>query len=165
MKKISITTGLIALAISAFSVGVQAKPNLSITPISEAQANAMRSQGVARGSSISTTVTIGNQDVQPNTVCDQHGNKYKTAAHARRIGLSDADFGTTYCNGYKPHLRQKWLAKQAKIIMQHAVATYTVRKGDTLYKIAKRYETTVERLVQINKLKSTTIHIGQILKV
>jgi LysM repeat protein len=165
MKKTIITTGLIALAVSAFSAGVQAKPNLSITPISEAQANAMRSQGVSRGSSISTTVTIGGRGVRSNTVCDQHGNKYRTAAHARRVGLSDADFGATYCDSYKPHLRQKWLAKQAKVIIKHAVAMYTVRKGDTLYRIAKRYETTVERLMRINKLRSTTIHIGQTLKV
>ncbi len=165
MKKSIITTSLIALAVSAFSVGAQAKPNLSITSISEAQANAMRSHGVSRGSSISTTVTIGGKNVQSNIVCDEHGNKYRTIAHARRAGLSHSEFGATYCDSYKPHLRQRWLARQARVIIKHAVALYRVHKGDTLYKIAKRYETTVERIMRINHLRSTTIHVGQTLKI
>ena len=139
MKKSIITTSLIALAVSAFSVGAQAKPNLSITSISEAQANAMRSHGVSRGSSISTTVTIGGRDVQS-------GHR---VTHLRVNNKA----------------RQKWLAKQAKVFIKHAVAMYEVRKGDTLYKIAKRYNTTIERIMRINKLRSTTIQVGQILEV
>lgn len=34
---------------------------------------------------------------------------------------------------------------------------YTVRQGDTLYSIAKRFETTVERLSQINSISDTNI--------
>ncbi len=139
MKKSIITTSLIALAVSAFSVGAQAKPNLSITSISEAQANAMRSQGVSRGSSISTMVTIGGRDVQSG----------HQVTHLR----------------VNNKVRQKWLARQAKVFIKHAVAMYEVRKGDTLYRIAQRYNTTVERIMRINKLRSTTIHVGQILEV
>lgn len=39
--------------------------------------------------------------------------------------------------------------------------TYTVKKGDTLAKIAKKYKTTVEQLQKINQLTSTTININQ----
>lgn len=41
--------------------------------------------------------------------------------------------------------------------------TYTVRKGDSLYSIAKKYDTTVDRLKQLNNLKSNLLSIGQIL--
>jgi len=38
---------------------------------------------------------------------------------------------------------------------------YTVKKGDTLYSIAKRFNTTVEVLKEINGLKSNALSIGQ----
>lgn len=44
---------------------------------------------------------------------------------------------------------------------KRAVKYYQVQKGDTLYSIAKKYETTVANLKKINDLKSNTISIGQ----
>ena len=41
------------------------------------------------------------------------------------------------------------------------IATHKVRKGDTLYNIARRYNITVETLKAYNGLKDTTISIGQ----
>ena len=38
---------------------------------------------------------------------------------------------------------------------------YQVKKGDTLYSIAKKHETTVVNLKKINGLTSNTISIGQ----
>ncbi|MFH4969473.1 glucosaminidase domain-containing protein [Gaetbulibacter sp. M240] len=38
---------------------------------------------------------------------------------------------------------------------------YTVSKGDTLYSIAKKYNTTVENIQRVNDLAGTTINIGQ----
>jgi len=40
-----------------------------------------------------------------------------------------------------------------------------VKKGDVLEKIAKVHSTTVQELMKINKLSSTSLHIGQVLKV
>lgn len=41
---------------------------------------------------------------------------------------------------------------------------YTVVKGDTLHRIAKRFGTTVDILVKINKIKNRNlIHVGQVL--
>lgn len=42
---------------------------------------------------------------------------------------------------------------------------YTVKKGDSLYTIAKTYETTVNELTDINMLTSTVIYPGQVLLV
>ena len=41
--------------------------------------------------------------------------------------------------------------------------TYEVKKGDTLYSIANKYNTTVDKLKDINNLNDNTLSIGQIL--
>lgn len=38
---------------------------------------------------------------------------------------------------------------------------YVVQRGDTLSSIARRFDTTVQALMQVNKLSSTTIYVGQ----
>jgi N-acetylmuramoyl-L-alanine amidase len=44
-------------------------------------------------------------------------------------------------------------------------ATYTVVKGDTLYKLSKTFNTTVENLMKDNNLKNSMILIGQTLNI
>lgn len=43
--------------------------------------------------------------------------------------------------------------------------TYTVKKGDSLSAIAKKYGTTYQNIMNWNKLKTTTIYVGQTLQV
>ena len=42
---------------------------------------------------------------------------------------------------------------------------YTVKKGDNLYSIAKKYNTTVNAIVNLNYLKNNNLEIGQILRI
>lgn len=43
--------------------------------------------------------------------------------------------------------------------------THTVRKGDTLYGLAKRYGTTVSKIQKANGISGSTIRIGQRLRI
>ena len=42
---------------------------------------------------------------------------------------------------------------------------YTVKQGDTLYSIAKRYNTTPQKIIDLNYLKSTSIKPGDVLRI
>ena len=42
---------------------------------------------------------------------------------------------------------------------------YTVKKGDTLYSIASRYDTTVDNIKELNNLKTNNLSIGQKLNI
>ena len=44
-------------------------------------------------------------------------------------------------------------------------SNYKVQRGDTLYALARRFNTTVEEIKKLNNLTSNTIQIGQILKI
>lgn len=43
--------------------------------------------------------------------------------------------------------------------------SYVIKKGDNLSKIAQRYHLTIQKLVKLNKLKTTIVHVGQKLRV
>ena len=42
---------------------------------------------------------------------------------------------------------------------------YTVKKGDSLYSIAQKYNTTVKAIQDLNYLKSTNLSVGQVLRI
>ena len=46
-----------------------------------------------------------------------------------------------------------------------STTTYTVQSGDTLYKIARQFNTTVGDLISLNNLTSTSLSIGQVLRI
>ena len=42
---------------------------------------------------------------------------------------------------------------------------YTVKSGDSLYSIAKKYNTTVNKIMELNYLKNTSLKVGTILRI
>lgn len=50
-------------------------------------------------------------------------------------------------------------------IIPSSTIEYVVKSGDSLYKIAKRYNTSVSDLLKINNLSNSNLQIGQILKI
>lgn len=46
-----------------------------------------------------------------------------------------------------------------------SIINYIVKKGDTLYSIAKRYNTTTSKLISLNNLKNSNLSLGQVLKI
>jgi LysM repeat protein len=52
----------------------------------------------------------------------------------------------------------------ASTMSADASATYTVKSGDSLMKIAKAHGTTVKAIQSANNLSTTKIHVGQKLK-
>ena len=42
---------------------------------------------------------------------------------------------------------------------------YTVKKGDSLYSIAKKYNTTPQKIIDLNYLKNTNLQIGDVLRI
>ena len=56
-------------------------------------------------------------------------------------------------------------AEDVSSVTETTGQTYTVKKGDTLTKIAKKYNTTVNKLVSLNNIKNKDqIRVGQIIK-
>lgn len=50
-------------------------------------------------------------------------------------------------------------------VSQAPYVEYTVRPGDTLWELSRRYNTTVEAILQANGLTSTVLQIGQVLRI
>ena len=46
-----------------------------------------------------------------------------------------------------------------------STSNYIVKKGDSLYSIAKKYNTSTSKLISLNNLKNSNLSIGQILKI
>jgi LysM repeat protein len=56
-------------------------------------------------------------------------------------------------------------AGDAPIVYNRAMATYTVRRGDTLFSIAQRFRTTVDALARLNRIPNPNlIRVGQVLR-
>lgn len=51
-----------------------------------------------------------------------------------------------------------------KTITRKAPKSHEVQAGETLFKIANRYGTTVPKIMDLNNMVNTTIHVGQVLK-
>lgn len=63
------------------------------------------------------------------------------------------------------YLYEECFGEEFDIPASDTTINYTVKKGDSLYSIAKKYNTSTSRLISINNLKSSLLSIGQVLKI
>ena len=59
---------------------------------------------------------------------------------------------------------KKSVAEKSKNIIKKK-QTHTVQKGDTLYSVSRKYDISIDKLVEINQINDKTIYIGQKLKI
>ncbi len=57
------------------------------------------------------------------------------------------------------------IAKHRKPKTRMTATRHRVRKGDSLWNIARRYGTTVNKIQRLNRLKTTALSVGQVLKI
>jgi len=55
--------------------------------------------------------------------------------------------------------------RKRKKKQNYIVSTYKVVKGDTLYSISKKYNTTVKELQSLNGIKGTELNVGQVINI
>lgn len=85
--------------------------------------------------------------------------------HADPLGVQLASLNETAILPAQPALPPISEAKAQKRANTAATRTHIVKKGDTLYGLARRYNTTVSTLQQLNKLKSTQLAPGAQLRI
>jgi len=136
MKKSIFTTSLIALVVSVFSLTAHAEETPKANlSITPVSAAQVKSMGSQGVKSQSTIYTTV-------TV----GNK-------------------TVKSSKKPsHLK---VNKKTKVLikLKHTASPYKVKKGDSLYAIAQQHGTTIKHIMSVNKLTSTKILVGQMIKI
>jgi len=136
MKKSILTTSFIAVIVSVFSLAAQAEgTGKASLSITPASAAQVKSMGV--------------QGVKSQS------SLYTTVTIGNKTVKSDK---------IPAHLK---VNKKTKVLIKVKPATtqYKVKKGDNLYAIAQKNGTTIEHIMRINALKSTTIFLGQMLKI
>ena len=92
------------------------------------------------------TIIINYGNVNDATQANNLKNNYKTYAEAVVKAVANYQGIPYFLEGQKENV-------------------YTVKKGDSLYKIASQYSTTVEELKKLNNLSSNILQIGQKLNI
>jgi len=105
-------------------------------------------RNVLPGSSVKYTVRPGDTISQ---IAESHGMTTSEVMAANNLSSSTIGVGQVLA------LRQGGGSA--------GIVTYTVSRGDTLYQIARRHGTTVQSIMNLNGLSSSTISIGQVLKI
>lgn len=72
-----------------------------------------------------------------------------------KIRVAPSSFGVEECFGEDSNIE----------LPNDNVEKYVVQKGDTLYSISKKFNTSVNNIIQINKLNSNVLNVGQILQI
>ena len=95
-----------------------------------------------------------NNNIDINTIIKDNGltSNVLTIGQNLKIRSAKTEIEECYGEDYKEDDNQNYI-------------NYIVKKGDSLYKIANTYSTSVTNIVNLNDLKSNNLSIGQVLKI
>lgn len=141
------------------STNIKVGQKLKITTTTTTNSSSTAAKTTTKTSTITYTVKKGD-------TLSSIAKKYKTTSQAimKLNGLKSANIKV----GQKLKITTTTTnstAAKTTTTSNSSVLTYTVKKGDTLASIAKKYGTTYQAIMKLNNLKSTTIKVGQKLKI
>ncbi len=121
----------------------------------------------------SNTLTIGTKLIVPTEKEDESKGTYVVKAGDTLYKIANANNVTVADIINANNLTSNVLSIGQKLIIPSKnqnvpdsnYINHTVIKGDNLYSIARKYNTTVQELMNINNLKSNLLSIGQVIKV
>ena len=72
------------------------------------------------------------------------------------------EFGTTIYNNLDLKIIDNATVKETDNMNSPSIVIYIVKKGDTLWNIAKRYKTTIENIIELNNIENPdNLVVGQ----
>ncbi len=99
-----------------------------------------------------------------STIAKRYHSNVRRIARANNINKSNFIVA-----GKKLKIPQKgtiiYRSKQSVKKNYRQTSTHVVKRGDSLWIIAKRYGTTTQKIQELNNLPTTNLHIGQVLKI
>ena len=121
----------------------------------------------------SNTLTIGSKLIVPTEKEDESkgtyvikaGDTLYKIANANNVTVADIINANNLTSNVLSIGQELIIPSKNQNVPDSNYINYTVIKGDNLYSIARKYDTTVQELMNINNLKSNLLSIGQVIKV
>ncbi len=121
----------------------------------------------------SNTLTIGTKLIVPTEKEDESKGTYVVKAgdtlykiaNANNVTVADIINANNLTSNVLSIGQELIIPSKNQNVPDSNYINHTVIKGDNLYSIARKYDTTVQELMNINNLKSNLLSIGQVIKV
>ncbi len=163
MKMKLLSKGIIVLILISFSI--IAKANVDSIGVETVNGNRYILHKVQKGEGLygiarrykSSVTEIQELNNLTNTILDL-GQIIKVPSKQQVVVIEEA----------KPKVEQSSIPKivnNPKVKSSNTYITHTVKRGETLYLLSRKYDVTVTEISKLNKLKRTSLELGQKLKI
>ena len=103
------------------------------------------------------SITVNMQDVDSNSIIDTQIDvtKQNFVVNNSTIDANiDLEVTTNMCNTEEVNIIENITSEETECVPACSMVIYFVKPGDTLWKIAKQYKSTVEDIVRINQIQN-----------